>query len=201
VGRRHAAHHENSGQSRRSRLRVRRLLAAVLHRAASYLLDFVRRPSEDGEYETKWFRAMTDHLIFLDDESELGTAIDIVVSLIRARMPNIVDQIDLVNIAESETSKFLLRVGPPWTVHDKQGAERGLAVRFEENSRAEFHEVEAMEITGEAVIEVVELSLTHRRLGDVAYAFGEGVIADKPALVLITEDKDASKITLRFRET
>jgi hypothetical protein len=161
---------------------------------------FVLVPGVGGAMESKWFRSMPDHLIFRDDELALGTAIEVVGALIQGNMPSVIEQIDLANIAESQKSKFTFRAGPPWTIHDEAGVQHGLAVRFEEHGRVEFHEVQAIEVTGDAVIEVIELPLTHRRLGDVAYAFGEAVITDRPALVLITEGGDTGKITLRLRD-
>ena len=156
----------------------------------------VRRPRDD---DVVWFKALPDPIVYLDDEDEMGTLIDVMQAFIRANMPTIVDQIDLANIADDLTSEFVLQVGPPWIIH-VASAERRLCVRDETGDKPELHTIETMEVRGTAVIHVSEVSLAHRRLGEVMYAYGEGVVGGKRALLLFTEDEQGGKGTLRFRD-
>jgi hypothetical protein len=147
-----------------------------------------------------WFRASPDNLILLD----VGTAVEVepliagVEGFLRDNMSKLTGLPEFENADTSRCTRFGLEVGPPAQVlYD--GVPHGLTVRWEETSPPEFHTIEKILITGQAVIDVDEISLTHRRLGEVMYAFGESVISGRPVLFLITEDEHAGKASLRFR--
>lgn len=59
--------------------------------------------------------------------------------------------------------------------------------------------IEKIVIDGKAQIHVDEIPLTHKRLGgiDVAYAFGQGSVAGKRALVVVTEHADGTTLSVR----
>ncbi len=155
----------------------------------------VRRPRTDDVVR---FKAEHDHIIFLDDGQEIGTLLEVMQAFIQANMLAIAEQIGLQDSADDMTSEFLLGVGPPWIIKI-DGAEHRLYVRDDSGEEPELHVVEEMHVRGQAAIQVSEISLEHRRLGDVTYAFGEGSVAGRDALVLFTESEEGGKATIRIR--
>jgi hypothetical protein len=51
---------------------------------------------------------------------------------------------------------------------------------------------------GTAEIHGSNVSLTHRRLGHIMYAYGEGTVRGRKALLLFTEGEHGRKSTIRF---
>jgi Restriction endonuclease len=156
------------------------------------------RRSEGGESVQRWFSSMPDHLIFLDDGSDFVTTSDFASSVMRLGMPTF--QTSLESMSDTQMQQFFIRVGPPIRVRLESGAEHGIAAKFEEVDPPEYHEIEAIEVMGDALIEIEELELTHRRLGDVVYAVGETSINQRPAIVLATEGEGGDMVTIRFRD-
>jgi hypothetical protein len=147
----------------------------------------------------QWFRAMPDHIIFFEDGHGAGTVMDMFRALHDANAPRIFDQIGLGDIAEDMTSEFVFRVGPPWTAR-VEGKERHFFARYDDADPPEYHLIDRLEVTGTMEIKVIEVSLEHRKLGDVMYAYGEGTVGGKQALILFTEGEQGDKATLRLRE-
>jgi hypothetical protein len=56
--------------------------------------------------------------------------------------------------------------------------------------------VETTQVEGDAAIETGEVPLTHKRLGELAFACGEGTIAAGRALPVVSD----SKVTVRMGE-
>lgn len=40
---------------------------------------------------------------------------------------------------------------------------------------------------------------THKRLGEVAYSYGEGTLGGRPALLVVSEDHGGAKASIRLR--
>jgi hypothetical protein len=157
---------------------------------------YVQRPGETG---TVWFEAFPDHLIFLEDGTEVGTLIEVASRVYDANFPEIIEQIGLAQIAEDTLAFFLFRVGPGWRISVDE-TETRLFVRHEEEGKIEYHPIEALELRGKAEIKVSEIELSYGRLGDVTYAYGEGSVGGRDALVVGTEDEDGGGLmTIRFR--
>jgi hypothetical protein len=156
---------------------------------------FVHRP---GEEEVSWFRGAPDLNIFLDDGEAVGPLLAVVQALIRSNMPTIIEQIDLRNIAESMDCWFTLEVGPPWTLRI-EGVEHHLSVQWEEDGQTELHRIDHLRIVGKAKIDVAEIPLSHRRLGEVMYSYGEGSVGGRDALLLVTESEAGGQATIRVR--
>lgn len=78
---------------------------------------------------------------------------------------------------------------PPAVRHD--GREHCL--RFDDDDRADGWRVEKTQIEGEAAIEIGEIPLTHKRLGEIAFAYGTGTIAGRNALAVVT----SGRVTVR----
>src|SRR5204862_1932564 len=104
----------------------------------------------------------------------------------------------LVDIAEDTSAPFTLQVGPPWTAQ-VEGVEHSFYARWEDDDGVEFHRIDHLVVTGAAVIKVQEVSLTHARLGDVMYAYGQGTIDGNQALLVFTENDQTGMATIRLR--
>ena len=146
-----------------------------------------------------WFDVKPNVLLLLDDGVELGYFGNVLRDLTRDNWAKVQEDIGLRDIAEDLEASFTLGVDPPWLVKVK-GEERPVYVRWEPDDKPpELHRVEALRIHGRAMIRVSEVSLEHRRLGEVLYSYGEGMVGGKPALVVATEDEGGGKMTLRTR--
>ena len=155
----------------------------------------VQRPGED---KVIWFRGEPDLGFVLEDGSEIGPLIDVLQGVMEANMPAIVDQLGLTDVSEDTDAWFTLQVGPPWTV-PVEGVGRTVHVRWEGAEKPELHLVDHLLVVGKAHIDVTEFPLTHRRLGEVMYAYGEGKVGGRDTLLLITEGAAGGKATIRVR--
>ena len=142
-----------------------------------------------------------DGLLFFEDGSEAATVRDMFLRTWNAKFTELSEQIDLASITEDQDQCFVLGIiGTGFTI-EVDGEQRSLYVRYEETDPPELHRVIGMEFIGRAVIKVTEIPLSHRRLGEVTYAFGEGKVGDNRALIVVTEDGTAAKASIRFRNT
>lgn len=147
-----------------------------------------------------WFKARPDLRIFLDNGQEVATLLECVRVFVMSTWPKIMEDIDLANITEDRDEFFKLVIGPPWRV-GLGGREVTLCARDETAAQGpELHPIERVEMVGRAVIEVMEVELTHRRLGEVSYAYGESRLGQQPALFVVSEDQAGGQLTLRFRD-
>ncbi len=152
---------------------------------------WVERPGQ----EQAWLKAPGDLMLFFENGEYLATLQEAVVELIRGNWARIIEMIGLVDIAEDMDRFFVLHAGPPWTFHF-EGQPQSPCLRWD--ATQELHPIVGVEVTGRAVIRVSEVSLTHRRLGDVVYAYGEGEVGGQRALVVATGDEQGGKLTVRF---
>lgn len=98
--------------------------------------------------------------------------------------------------ANLATDKLILVAEAGFTAQARSAADAAGAVAISpEASHKARHYAIVNQQTG-----MVEVSLTHRRLGDVSYAFGKSVIDDRPVSVVITESEPGAVMTLRFRQ-
>jgi hypothetical protein len=162
----------------------------------------ITRPTQGGD-EQAWFRAMQDHLIYFENGEVIGTALEVLQAFIHENFETLAKQIGLADVTETMTSEFVLQIGPPWTMRDDHAVERHLAVRYEDGDAGpEFHRIDAATVTGTAALEANEpIELEHRKLGDVAYAYGEGKVGNVPALIVATEGEERATVTLRTRDS
>lgn len=148
----------------------------------------------------RWFLGPSDLQIFLDDGAELGQLLPVVHALYDANWPRMMDQIGLAHIEHDMDPFFHLQVGPPWTATKNQQTHRVCLRGDEEPHRGQLHPIEKIEVTGKAAIRVSEVPLSHHRLGEVMYAYGEGKVGDQDALLVATEDAEGGRITFRLRD-
>jgi hypothetical protein len=82
----------------------------------------------------------------------------------------------------------------------KDGVDRRVCLRWDEGPDApRYDPVEKLVVVGRAVITVSEVRLSHHRLGEVQYAYGEGKVGNQDALLVATEDGIGGKLTVRIR--
>lgn len=157
------------------------------------------RPGDPG----LWFKAFPDTLLVLDDGSELATLADAIASTVSANFAKIAEQIGLARIDADTESGFTLQVGlleEPWLIA-VEGERRRIFARYDEGERVELHPVLAVQVIGNAVIHVTEVTLQHARLGEVTYSYGEGQIGGRAILTVVTEGEHGGKVTVRPRPT
>ena len=155
----------------------------------------VRRP--DG---TQWRvrEVLPDHLVYLADGRPIGMLVAVYDRLFKAHVNELVEMIGLSDISEDLDRFFVLSVGPPWLVRVEEREEH-VYLRWEESDPPELHEIEVAEFVGKASIDVGEMPLHHKRLGDVTYAYGETKLGDQPVLIVVSESERGGKATVRLR--
>jgi len=153
---------------------------------------WARRP--DGRMVT--FTVTGNLTIVLDDDTE-AELVDVIKGTIEHHVPSIVNQIGLADIAENTESEFRIHAGPPVTV-DVDGEPHELFARWTKESEPELWRIEKIAVDGIALVHVDRIDLSHRRLGDVRYAYGQGSIAGKSSLVVVTEDDNGGELSVRL---
>jgi hypothetical protein len=153
----------------------------------------VQRPN-DAE---GWFRAQPDNLLYLEDGTEVVAVMPYLQALIAKKFAAIAADIGLGTIREDQDKTFQLVLGGPHANID--GVRQPLFVRYELADPPEMHMVSSIEITGPAHIEVREVELQHRRLGDVNFSQGQTTFGDREALMVATEGEPGRKLSMRFR--
>jgi hypothetical protein len=173
-------------------------LRSLWPKLLSFYPESVNLCIDDPNEGLRWISAPPGLSLFLPDGSRVGALADVLGEQLTASLGRIVEPMDLSSIGEDVTRSFVAGNDGPWIV-DAAGASSEL--RLLEDETGLLVAVRGFEMRGTAEVRVVEVDLMHRRLGDVVYAFGEGSVGDRPALVVLTEDGSASQMTIRLRET
>lgn len=127
----------------------------------------------------------------------LGAAVQ---AWVDANMRRIQEQIGIHQIDKDLQSEFILEVSP-WTARiDGRTAALCLHWTGEDGSADERHPVSKLQVVGRAAIEVVEVELKHARLGEAHYSHGEATILGRRSLVVITEDEEGGRLTVRQQD-
>jgi hypothetical protein len=144
-----------------------------------------------------WYRPAADLLLFLDDERFFATLDKTLKQWLPANLKRIVEQIGLADVAEDMERHFILEAGSPWTV-GVEGTTHQLCFRWEGGDWPDrLQPIDVLWLGGEARIHVSEVELRHQRLGEVAYAYGEGKLSGQEALFVITENEERGRMTIR----
>jgi hypothetical protein len=139
-----------------------------------------------------------DTWVFLADGQKVGTVLEVFKAACDANFPRIAEMVGLADITEDLDRFFVLGYGPPWAIK-LDGENKDLYLGWEQSDPPELHEIQQAEFRGKATIRVGEIPLRHRRLGEVAYAYGEGEIGERPVLIVVSEDEGGGKATIRVR--
>jgi hypothetical protein len=153
--------------------------------------------------EDPWFEVKPDLNLFLGDNRRFLLLGDVIREYTRGNLERIIERMGLQDIAEDFEGSMTLEVEAPWEVL-VDGEHVPVFVRWHppgSDAQWEFHRVEILRIDATATVRVTEVALRHRRLGDVAFAFGEGLFGERAALLVATENEvGVGKLTVRFRE-
>lgn len=93
---------------------------------------------------------------------------------------------DLRRLDHDAQLAFFARGDQPPQIR-RDGVERSLY--FQDGDRPAEWTVEKTQIEGLAVIEIGEIPLTHRRLGEIAFAYGTGRVGDQNLMAVLNDGK------------
>jgi hypothetical protein len=110
--------------------------------------------------------------------------------------PSISEFPEFANAYSSRCKSFVVEFNPPrFQIEDEPPLR--LAARWEEGTPSELHPIAGFKLLLHAVLEITEVSLEHRRLGEVTYAVGRPTIHGREALLIVTENDGGGQMTLR----
>lgn len=111
----------------------------------------------------------------------------------------------LANFAEfhkdvsSPGGKLEAKLHPRWNLPGGTTAD-AIYARWEQPDPPELQLIEEVVVLADvAVGDVPTIEMTLRRLGDIAYSYGEATIGGERALIVITADETGGRLTLRPR--
>lgn len=148
----------------------------------------------------KWFKAPADLWLYLPDGTELGNLLEFIQGSVHASWEKLMEDIGLRDIAESMDRYFTVDIGSPAV--GLQGVRLPIFARYEDaEGGPELHRITHLRVVGQAHIDVVEVELSHQRLGDVLFSQGTSTIAGRRALIVATEDEEGGQISIRFGDS
>jgi hypothetical protein len=142
-------------------------------------------------------------LIGIDDGAHgqiVGNLWDVVRLAYGEHWLDLMEQMGLADVTEDEKRSFRLELHP-------QGKDLEIGVdgrphtMYVLNANGTGYSLRSIVATGMVEIKVSEVPLTGARLGDmdVNFAYGEGQVGGRDALVVVTEGESGGKLTVRFR--
>jgi hypothetical protein len=137
--------------------------------------------------------------VYFEDGTE-ATAIGALFHRMFAGKKRMIDQIGLVGIAENRDEFFKSGALGRELWWERDGELCPTYLRYDEVDPPELHQLMGLEVTGRAIIKVSEVPLAHKRLGEIAYSFGEGKVGDQDALIVVTEHGDQQTAVVRFKD-
>lgn len=146
--------------------------------------------------EEPWFAVPADVELFTEHGSSGFNIIEWWKVWAGTRFEGIAERLGLGDVAEDRDAWFTLETDAPHGIID--GTLVPLFLRVGDSDPPDLHEVIGIEVIGKAHIEVREVQLRHRRLGDWEFAQGEFRMNDKPMLLVATGDEDSGTFTVRL---
>ena len=141
-------------------------------------------------------------LVGLDDGRIVGTLMDLVERTYRDHLPELMEQIGLADVKQDAVRRFVL-VLKPQAGDDLQLSVDGVPrTIFVINDRGRGYSVRQVTATGKGEIKVSKVPLMAGRLGEVnvTFAYGEGTVGGRDALLVVTErDDETGQLTIRVR--
>jgi hypothetical protein len=185
-------------------------MKSVWPRVASLLAKHPRLTLEAPDGTTSEGIGPGDLLILRQDGTEILNLRHIVEAILKGNFPKLMEKLGpiLASVTEEMSVSFTISsegVGRNMLVDDDSSGQAvplgDLFLRYEAPYKAPvLHRIVKLEMEGTATIQPsLPVPLTHARLGGVDMAFGEGQIADRPALIVLTEDERGGKMTIRVR--
>jgi hypothetical protein len=140
-------------------------------------------------------RADPDLSVFLGDGQAVGPLHEAIGAYLDANMARFAEDIELFTVTEDTDRAFVLETGFGWTI-DVDGSPQQLHVCRRDTH--ELHPIERLRLAGRMVIHLSDVRLSPYRLGEIAYAYGEGKLGGEDVLMVATEG-DRPALTVRFR--
>ncbi len=118
------------------------------------------------------------------------------------QFPRLAEMVDLAGTTEDRDEPFFLQVGHSDAPFElvRRGSLEPVYLRWEVSDPPEMHQVIVMEYSGRLVINVAEVTLTHKRFAKANVAYGEASFGGQDTLFVLTEDEQGGKLSMRFRE-
>jgi hypothetical protein len=141
-------------------------------------------------------------LVGIDDGRVIGTLGDVVERAYKNQWPEPMEQLGLRDIEEDEVRRFTLVLEPQEGDDLQVGVDGEPRTIYLINADGRGYSLRRVVAEGKGEIHVSEVPLTHRRLGDVdvKFAYGEGKVGGRDALLVATEDEGGKgQLTIRFR--
>jgi hypothetical protein len=137
-----------------------------------------------------------DVALYRDDGTEACTPLDIFRRWFDSDFSAAAEMIGLTEFTDDIDQWFRGGANPPWNV---DGIEiETLYLRDETGQEVEHHRLLSFEITGRASIRVGEVTLTHKSLGDVEYAYGETLFDGQPTRFVASLGADGEQAAIVF---
>jgi hypothetical protein len=137
-------------------------------------------------------------VLYLDDSTRIeGTLADFVLDNYRTQLPDLMNQIGVAAVSKDEERRFHLEIREPkWRI---DGQERRVCLLNEDGRLYSLRTITAEGIGKITVSD--KIAIKHRRLGelDVQFAYGEGKVAGRDALIVMSGNQEAGKLTVRVR--
>jgi hypothetical protein len=179
--------------------RIERMWPKGLALTPESLRILVRKP--DGSL-LRIRDAPGDGLLYFLDGTVIQTHWDAFKMLFETQFPRLAEMVDLGGATEDRSEPFVLQVGHPDAPFElvRRGSPEPVCLRWEVSDPPEMHQVVVMEYTGRLVINVAEVTLTHKRFAKSNIAFGEAPFGGRGTLFVLTEDEQGGKMSIRVRE-
>jgi hypothetical protein len=114
---------------------------------------------------------------------------------------DLMEQLGLRDIEENEVRAFAVVIEPQEGEAVQIGVDGERKTIYLINANGNGYALRQIVAKGKGTITVSEIPLTHRRLGevDVRFAYGEGKVGDRDALLVATDKGGEGQLTIRIR--
>lgn len=159
----------------------------------------VRKP--DGS-DVRVLELWPDATVFLRDGTEVMQVNSLFTKTLQEGFAEAAEQIGLAEITEDRDEFFKFQIGRRgaslrFRFHGRVGP---MYLRWEQSDPPEFHEVILVHFSGRAVITVSEIEMTFRRFDNSLVGHGEGSIAGRNALFVISGAGTVATMSVRLRD-
>ena len=153
----------------------------------------LRRPDEARPLVTDSGATLA---VYLEDGRTAGSLRDLLKFLQGEHAAVFAETMQLDSITEDTTRGFTFTMRGPLSLDS--GENLYLYLRSTSSDADELHEIQEIEFRGQAIINVCEIPLQYKRLGEITVAYGEG--NRRPTCVMVVSyDEAGGKATIRDR--
>jgi hypothetical protein len=179
---------------------VMRVLPSLWPKAITFAPDSLSVNFTDDDAPTTGWED-DPPMLAIDDGRVVGTLWDVVRKVYEENWLDLMEQIQLRDIEKDDKRDFTLVLDP------QEGDDLSLVVDgkprmiFLINANRRGYSLRRVTVVGTVEIQVSEIPLKGARLGDVdvKFAYGEGKVGSRDALLVVTETESGGKLTMRIR--